>query len=128
MKENPIYTDIDLSFVAHPLTGDLPTRVNQEALKRTIIHLFKINPFDIPFRTYKSNMKRYLFETDSPIIRAAVQTDLSWIIKKLEPRIVLRELTVTPVNEGRAWNIEVTYSVRSLNGDQTFDLVVERVR
>lgn len=129
MKENNIYSDLDLAFVPHPLTGDLMPKVNQDALKRAVRNLFQLNQFDIPFEaSYKSNLKRYLFESNDQVTRAALQKDLVWIVKKLEPRIDLKELTVESSHSGLGFTITVIYSNRSLNQEESFSFTIERVR
>ena len=129
MKENTIYSDLDLSFVPHPLTGDLNPKINQEALKRSVRSLFYLNAFDIPFDpTIKSNLKRYLFEQNDHITRAALQKDLVWVVKRLEPRIQLKELTVESSHNGQGFTITVAYANRSLNQDDQFTFTVEKVR
>lgn len=129
MKETNIYSDLDLSFVPHPLTGDISPKVNQDALKRAVRHLFQLNPFDIPFEpNLKSNLKRYLFETNDHLNRAALKKDLLWIIKKLEPRIVVKELTVESTKNGLGFVITLTYANRSLNQEDSFSFTIERAR
>lgn len=129
MKETNIYSDLDLSFVPHPLTGDISPKVNQDALKRAVRHLFQLNPFDIPFEpNLKSNLKRYLFETNDHLNRAALKKDLIWIIKKLEPRIVIKELTVESTKNGLGFVITLTYANRSLNQEDSFSFTIERAR
>lgn len=128
-NENPIYSDLDLSFVPHPLTGDLSPKVNLDALKRSIRHLFQLNAFDIPFEpNLKSSLKHYLFETNDHINRAALKKDLVWIVQKLEPRIVLKELTVESTSDGLGFVITVTYANRSLNQEDSFSFTIEKVR
>lgn len=129
MKETNIYSDLDLSFVPHPLTGDISPKVNQDALKRAVRHLFQLNPFDIPFEpNLKSNLKRYLFETNDHLNRAALKKDLIWIIKKLEPRIVVKDLTVESTKNGLGFVITLTYANRSLNQEDSFSFTIERAR
>lgn len=129
MKENKIYADLDLAFVPHPMTGDLEPKFNQEALKRSIRHLFYMNPFDIPFQAKtKSNLKKYLFEQNNHITRSNLRDDLLWITKKLEPRIDVKGITVEPTSNGMGFEITVVYAIRSLNQEDSFNFIVERAR
>lgn len=129
MKENRIYSDLDLAFIPHPLTGDLEPKVNQEALKRSVRNLFSLNPYDIPFESsYKSNLKRYLFEQNNHIVRSNLRQDLLWICKKLEPRISVNDIVVDPSTDGLGFEITVTYLIKSLNQEDSFNFIVERAR
>lgn len=127
--QNPIYSDLDLSFIVHPLTGDLPAKVNQEALKRSVQNLFKLNAFDIPFRpTLQSSLKKYLFEGNDHITRASAKQDMTWIVEKLEPRIKLMDVTIDGDTNPKMWIITVVYMIRSLSIEERFNFSVERVR
>lgn len=127
--QNPIYSDLDLTFKAHPLTGDLPAKINQDALRRSIQHLFKLNAFDIPFKpNSKSNLKRYLFEDNNHITRASAVQDMTWLVEKIEPRIKLISLEIDGDTNPKVWTITVTYMIRSLSQEERFNFSVERVR
>lgn len=129
MKQNNIYSDLDLSFIPSPLTGDLLPKVNQEALKRSIRHMFQLNKFDVPFNSsIKSNVKRYLFEGNNHLVRAALDEEMRWIAKKVDQRIKIVDLDIKSVNSDRAFDITITYKIESLNIEDTFNFTVERVR
>ena len=129
MKENRIYSDLDLAFIPHPMSGDLEPKVNQESLKRSVQYLFNLNQFDIPFKAhYKSNLRKYLFEQNTHIVRNNLRTDLLWVLKKLEPRINVKEIVVEMTSEGLGFDITVTYMIVSLNQEHSFNFIVERAR
>lgn len=124
-----MYSDLDLSLIPSPLTGDLHPKTNQEALKRAVRHMFQLNQFDVPFNaSIKCNAKNYLFEGNNQLTRASLEEDLKWIAKKVDPRIVITDVDigVTPTNQG--FDIKITYKVQSLNMEDTFNFTVERVR
>ena len=129
MKENKLYSDLDLNFIAHPLSGDIEPILNQRAIERAIRGLFFLNPFDIPFSfTKASSLKRYLFEDNTPIVRASLQKDMDWLIKKMEPRIKVDNISVAATRDGKGFDITVKYSITSLAQDVSFNFTVERVR
>lgn len=127
MKNNSIYSDLDLSFMPSPLTGDLHPKTNQEALKRAVRHMFQLNRFDVPFNSsIKCNAKQYLFEGNHQLQRAALEEELRWIAKKVDPRINITDVTIEGLQD--KLNITVTYKVQSLNTQESFNFTVERVR
>lgn len=129
MKENTIYSDFDLSMIPHPMTGDLEPKVNQEAIKRSIRNLFHLDRFDIPFNaTHKSSLKKYLFEQNNHITRSSLRADMIWLVKKLEPRIALKDIVIEASEDGKGFDITVTYKIASLNIEDNYNFIVERAR
>lgn len=124
-----LYSDLDLSFVPHPLTGDLTPKKDAEAVSRAVKHLVFWNEFDKPFdATLKSNVKRYLFEQNNQITRSNLEDDLKWVLKSLEPRIKVNFIKVLATQDGRAFDITINYSMVSLNREGTANFIIERVR
>ena len=130
MAENKIFSDLDLTFIPNPHTGDLTPKVNQEAIKRAIRHAFKLNPFDIPFNaTDKSGLKGYLFEQNTPLRSAALEGDLKWLLSKVEPRVEVQSIDIkTPSGKPDGFDITITYKIKSLNQIDSFNLIVEKIR
>jgi len=130
MAENKIFSDLDLTFIPHPHSGDLTPKVNQEAIKRAIRHAFKLNPFDIPFNpTVKSSIKGYLFENNTPLVRASLEGDLRWLMTKIEPRVEVQDIEIkVPAGKPDGFDITITYKIKSLNQIDSFNLIVEKIR
>ncbi|WVW77161.1 baseplate wedge subunit [Stenotrophomonas phage vB_SmaM_Bhz51] len=129
LQQNPIYKDIDLNLMPNPLTGDLTPKVNVAAIQRAIGHLFRLNPFDIPFQPKtRSNLKRYLFEGNDQVVKANLVEDLKWVCTKLEPRIEVKEITINDGDNPKTWVITVVYFIRSLSTEERFNFTVERAR
>jgi len=124
-----IYSDLDLSFIPHPLTGDLTPKKGIDAIVRSVKRLAFWDAYDLPFSaTFKSNVKKYLFEQNNEITRSYLLEDLKWILTKLEPRIVIRELDIDPTEDGRGFSVTLKYSIRSLNAEETITFTIERAR
>ena len=129
MAENKIFSDLDLTFIPNPHTGDLTPKVNQEAIKRAVRHAFQMNSFDIPFNpTVKSSLKHYLFEQNNQLTRAALETDLRWLMTKIEPRIEVQDITIVAPANTAGFDITVTYKIKSMNVIDSFNLIVEKIR
>lgn len=128
-KQAPIYSDLDLSFIAHPLTGDLTAKTNAESIKRAVQHLFRLNAFDIPFKpNLRSSLKRYLFEGNDHINRSSAVEDMKWIVEKLEPRIKLIDIMIDGESNPKKWVVTVVYMIKSLSTEDRFNFSVDRVR
>lgn len=129
MKALGLYSDLDLSLVPHPLTGDLAPKKDAEAVARSVKHLVFWNAFDMPFDpTLKSAIKSYLFGANNHVTRANLETDIRWILTTLEPRIKLKSVDVAEAMQGQAFDITITYALISLSREETVNFIVERVR
>jgi hypothetical protein len=129
IKNAPIYSDLNLSFTPHPLTGDLVPLTNVDAIRRAIRTLFSLEAFDIPFEPKKkSGLKQMLFEPSSHLTEVAIQTQLEWLFKKLEKRANLISTTVNADDTGQGYAIVITYNIKSLAQTDTYSFYVERVR
>lgn len=110
-----VYSDLDLSFKPHPLTGDLTPKINVAAVVRSIRSIFDMDSYDIPFNpTVGPSIKDLLFEMVSPVIATAIQTRIGFVFKKYEPRANLVSSTVTPTSDGEGYNITVVFNIVAL--------------
>lgn len=129
MKENAIYSDLDLSMTIHPLTGDLIPKRNIDAIRRSIRTLFSLNAFDIPFEpAKKTNMKRLLFEPATHLTEVSIKTNLEWAFKKMEPRANLISIDVQSNTEKTGYTINIVYNIKSLMVEDNYTFFVQRVR
>lgn len=128
IKSDALYSDLDLSFIPNPRTGDLTPKTNVEAIKRAAINVLHLERFDIPFSpsTY-AGLREYLFSNLDRVTEVAIKSDIVSVLKKLEPRIKVQEVTVTSPSKGQL-NINIKYSCLSLNRDGNFNFILEKVR
>ena len=55
------YKDIDLDFIAHPVTGDIVQKTNKDAIKQSLTNLIKMGPHDKPFQPNINSKVKYLY-------------------------------------------------------------------
>lgn len=123
------YSDLNLSFVPHPLTGELTPLVNNDAIKRSLKTIVFLNQFDVPYdATAQTSVKNILFQPSSQLTSVQLRTNLEFIIKKLEPRITLQDIAVTADDVNMNYQIDITYSIKSIPGPQVVTFYLERVR
>ena len=128
-KNPPFYTDLDLNFIPHPLTGDLKPKINEEAIERTIRHLIKINILEIPFNTSKkSSLKNNLFDPINNLTKISIRKDIEYAIQKMEPRVKLISVVVNEMSNGFGYIIYITYSIKSLDKEATIEYALQRKR
>lgn len=113
-----VYSDLDLSFKPHPLTGDLTPKTNTAAVVRSIRSIFDMNSFDIPFNpTIGPSIKDLLFEPVSSVIATAIQTRIKFAFKKYEPRANLVSADVSATSDGEGYNVTIVFNIVALGAN-----------
>ena len=85
-----VFSDLNLNFVAHPLTGDITKLTNIEAVKRSVRNLINTNFYERPFHPeIGSDVRAVLFEPVSPIVESVLSRHVQDVIANFEPRVEL---------------------------------------
>ena len=87
------YSDIDLDFKAHPVSGDIVTLTDMEALKRSVRNLILTKRYDRPFRPeLDAGVHQYLFELATPVTAIKIKNKIEETIRRDEPRVELLDV------------------------------------
>lgn len=126
---NNFYSDINLNFKPHPSTGDITFLSNENAVKRAMVHIGEMIPYDIPFEPkLHGHIRQILFELPTAATENALSKNIEWAIKKMEPRAIIDDISVTPTNNESAYHVVVKFTVISILDEQTIDFYLERIR
>jgi len=111
------YSDLDLDFIANPITGAVPRKLNEESVKRSIRNLVNLNRYEKPFHPeINSGLRGLLFELVTPANAVILQRRMIELIARHERRIELLGVDVTDRHEENLYTIVVTFRV--LNQEQ----------
>lgn len=127
----PVYRDLDLSFRKHPLTGDISTFTDEDAVKSAIRNLVRIARYEKPFQpNLFSPVYELLFEPISEPSSTLLSSGLQFIIKNLEPRIQNVRVSAVPDFDGNKYEVTINYEIKKIQSQQTLELTipVERLR
>lgn len=129
IKRDSLYVDLDLNFRPHPLTGDLPTKRDVDAVRQAIRNLVWLEMFDIPFDGDKrSGLRQLLFEQANQITETQIRTRLEWLIRKCEPRVDMKKIDVKTSSDFTGYEITIWYTVKSIMAEEQFQFFAKRVR
>lgn len=124
-----IYSDLDLNFIPHPLTGDIAMKVNEQAISQSLKNIIQYNFFEKPFNPdFRSKVSDLLFEDFSPRIAILIEKYASEIISKYEPRIQILSATVSPNHTDQSYTYILTYRPINSIESVTLNLFLSRVR
>ena len=104
------YKDLDLNFMAHPITGDVTTKSDSEAVKRAVKNIVLTNYYERPFKpSLGGNIRGLLFElnTDRQLNRA--RDRLADTITALEPRV--ENVRCKFDTSGNSLNVIIFYNI-----------------
>lgn len=122
-----IYSDIDLSFKIHPISRDINTLYNEEAVKRALKHIImldKRNPFH-PERNI--SIRDLLFEPNTLVTRERIEKRIKLIVEQYMPRIELINILVESTKPD-SFSVDITFRIKNILKEITTTLYLQRVR
>ena len=123
------YSDINLNFSPHPLTGDFTFLTDEQAVKRSMVHIGKMLPYDIPFEPdLHGHIRELLFELPTDATASVLEQRIQWALQKLEPRADIKSVDVAMSSDEAGYHITVTFEVVSLVELQKLEFYMERIR
>ena len=124
------FKDISATFQTNPLNSDLIALKNENAISRSIRNLILTVPGDKPFQPdLGSEVYESLFETLDQITASSVQQQIENTIIKYEPRVDLRNVTVTANIPNNAFDVIINYEIIGIEASSqqiTFALELTR--
>ena len=106
------FKDINLSFKRHPVTNDVLTISNEDAIKRSVRNIvFTIlgeKPFDPNFGSVINDS---LFELDTSLNQVRISDEITQSLLSYEPRISNVEVTASIYPDSNELNCTVQYDI-----------------
>ena len=124
-----IFSDLDLAFIAHPVTGNPTRKTNRDAVRQSVKSLILTDYYERPFKSdIGCSIRYYLFENWSPIIKQQMERAVKEVIKNYEPRANIVEVLVEDRSELNALTVSVAFTIRNDPSPIVLDVILERVR
>ena len=121
------YSDIDLMFTAHPISGDIVTKKDSDAIKRSVRNIVLTNTYERPFKpNFGANLRSLLFESIGVGKTNAAAKKIAKALTILEPRISNVKFDLQP----RANELQITifYTIINTQRQQDIEFTISRVR
>ena len=122
------YEDLDILFTAHPVTKDVTTKKDADAVKRSVRNILLTNDYERPFKpNFGANLRGRLFDLHGIGAHKRIIDDIKEALTALEPRI--RNVRVA-LGENNRNNVDVLVNYTIINGlgRDSVDFTVTRVR
>ena len=123
-----IYSDLNLSFKPHPITGDITRKTDVDAVKQSIKNLISTNHYERPFKpSLGANLRGKLFELDTSVFGAeSMVNDIAEMIASFEPRV--RDVQVTIQNNNNSAHLNIYFKVKNSINVEQLEYVITRTR
>jgi len=129
MPKKDIFSDLDLQFIAHPITGNVGRKTNREAVRQSVKSLILTDYFERPFKSdIGCSIRYYLFELFTPPVKQQMERAIKEVIKNYEPRADVFEVLVEDRSELNALTVSVAFMILNDPDPVILDVILERVR
>lgn len=129
MKSTRTYKDIDITFIAHPVTGDIFKKTGEAAVAQSISNLLQTGRFERLWQPdLHSKLREHLFEPIDSITASAISAEIKHTIGKHEPRVDLQSVNVTPDWDANGYTVTLQFFIRNRAEPVELTLFLERIR
>jgi phage baseplate assembly protein W len=113
------FKDISLSFKRNPVTNDILSLRNEDAIKRSVINLVRTRVGERFFNPLLgSKVENYFFELADIGIEEPLKEEIKTVINNFEPRVRLRNVDVALFPEDNAMDVSIVYDIVGLSVPQ----------
>lgn len=124
------FLDLSASWQNNPLSNDLITLKNENAIARSVRNLILTTQGERPFQpVLGSNVNNLLFENMDKLTAAALKDEIRNTIENYEPRVEIEEIIVDPNFENNEFNVTIQYYIVGIDvPEQELSFVLESTR
>lgn len=113
------FKDISLSFKRNPVTNDVISLRNEDAIKRAVINLVRTRIGERFFNPLLgSKVENYFFELADIGLEEPIKDEIRTVINNFEPRVRLRSVDVALFPEDNAMDVSIVYNIVGLSVPQ----------
>ena len=128
-RQEEVYSDIDLAFLSHPITGKLTRKINRQAVRQSVKNLILTDHYERPFKPeIGCTIRGLLFENFYPGLDEDLARTIQETIENHEPRVELIQIQIDEKPDQNAIAISIVFRIINVTEPETLDLLLERVR
>lgn len=129
--KNILYSDIDLSFKAHPVTRDIMKVTDIRAVLRALHLLVRTHRTEILMEPeINGGIDRMMFRNNSPLTMYNIKKRVTDLITNHEPRIELHDVEAYTIDSTQSQElyVKIMFWFSNIQELQTYDLLITRLR
>ena len=122
------FKDFDLSFRKNPITGDVNTLKNENAIKEAVKNIVRYNFYEKPFLpNYGGNITGALFELYESGQSSLIEEQIKSCINLYEPRVVCYRVISKFTERDNDLQVEIYYLITGLpNVIDNLEVILKR--
>lgn len=130
MATSKAFKDIDLSFMPHPVSGDIRVLSNEEAIKRAVRNLVQTIDGERPFQSnLGTDVTRSLFDFVDYGTASVITQQIFDVLRGFESRIANTIVRVDPKPDENTFEVFISYDIVGQSfPTQAFDFMLESSR
>jgi len=123
------FSDLNITFNAHPVTGQLSVLKNNDAIIRAVKNIVFTNRFEKRYQPFfGGNIRAKLFEPLDELSLFEIKKDIERALQNFEPRVFLEDVRATPDFDGGRVTVTLVFSVINQADPVEATVILERVR
>ena len=123
------WSDIDLDFTSHPVTGDINRKRGVEAIKRSVRNLILTDKYERPFNPeLGSGLAGLLFELVTPTTATVIKLQIKELLENYEPRIILDDIKIQGDIDRNGYFVTLKFTPINTIQPVVLELFLERLR
>jgi phage baseplate assembly protein W len=124
-----IYSDLNISFKAHPITGDVTRTTDVDSVIRSIKNIVSTNAYERPFKpNFGADIRSMLFELDTTMFgQDRVAKRIANKIETFEPRVSDVKISLDEVNRNEL-NMTIYFRVINSINVEEIQYILTRTR
>lgn len=112
MPQFQTFKDLSVTFKPHPITGDLISVKDDNAIKQSIVNLLLTNKGERFFEPeIGASISELLFEPLDYGVAALIQTKIRDTLTQYEPRINILDIRAEPDEVNNGFEVELVFEV-----------------
>ena len=125
----PVFKDIPLNLTAHPITGNVKTLENTDAVKQSVKNIVLTNHYERPYNRYLGgDLISQMFENMDPMSEYNISKNIRQALNNFEPRAIVSEIKTNVNYDLNGLNVTITFHMKNDPNPQIIDVLLERVR
>jgi len=124
------FKDVSLSFKRHPVNNDILALKNEDAIKRSVQNLVRINFGEVMFDPLVgTKITESLFELANDDYVVPLKTQIELTLRNYEPRVQLTDVTVQSEPDQNYLDVTIEYDIVGLDApSQSINFILEPTR
>lgn len=123
------YSDFNLLFSSHPVTGDVTRKNDEEAVKQSLRNLISTRHYERPFHPeIGCQIHGLLFENFNPVSVQVMKKTIYDTINKFEPRVTVLDVVIRENADNNDIACDIIFRLNNSDKPVTLTTLITRVR